>query len=718
MNSNEQIKIQAIDEKSAYLADVQRLWRANSTRLGMFPEGAFIDSAKRHHILAALDQQENCIGYLLYRIATKYRQVSITHLCIDSKHRNKGVARALVDYLKLITQNWHGIKVLCRRDYEADAIWPRLGFVPSAEKAGRSKDGLPLTYWWFSHRHPSLLTLIDEKQTEGRLKVVMDANVFYDLEGEGGNDESSTLVADWLREDIALCLTNEILNEINRHPDAQQRNRQRAAAQKYTLLETQEKNVQDIVEKLRPLFAKSHKRGDNNSDILQLAHTISASALFFATRDQNILDLSEQIQANFGLLVVRPSELVIRLDELHRAVEYQPVRLAGSQVQFNRVRAGEENSLTEIFQDSSQETQGAFRQRLHHFLADPHIFDTRLAQDATQGYLALIVYVRQSPGKLDIPLFRVARGSLSSTLCRHLTLKSILMASTEQRPLIKVTDPSVTEEVAQALQENAFYKSQGGWFRVGLRLVASAHEIIEQVQLLGTQFPDDKEGIQSLASTLDSIVSRGVTETLWETEKSLWPAKIADTDFPAFIVPIKPVWAEQLFDETLANQTLFGAKEELALNGEHVYYRASQPPIISAPARILWYVSSGRHQGAQHIRACSYVDDVIVGKPKELFRQFRRLGIYDWRDVYATAHRDIQRKIMALRFSGTELFANPIPWKDLQQILEEETGRRSQIQSPLKVPSSCFLHLYQKGFSQNGSKEQLLDNSEGTGLQI
>jgi hypothetical protein len=93
------------------------------------------------------------------------------------------------------------------------------------------------------------------------------------------------------------------------------------------------------------------------------------------------------------------------------------------------------------------------------------------------------------------------------------------------------------------------------------------------------------------------------------------------------------------------------------------------------------------------LRACSYVDNVIVGRPKDLFRQYRRLGVYEWRDVHELAEKNISNQIMAVQFSDTELFSQPVAWRDLQQILREE-GFPSQIQSPHLISSKVFFRLY------------------------
>src|SRR5208337_5573619 len=102
---------------------------------------------------------------------------------------------------------------------------------------------------------------------------------------------------------------------------------------------------------------------------------------------------------------------------------------------------------------------------------------------------------------------------------------------------------------------------------------------------------------------------------------------------PTFIVPIKPKWASELFDEHLASQYLYGSKPELALNRENIYYRSKKQKIISSPGRIIWYVSKdSTFTGTMSAKACSYIDQVIIDKPKELYRLFRRLGVYGWKD--------------------------------------------------------------------------------------
>jgi len=180
-----------------------------------------------------------------------------------------------------------------------------------------------------------------------------------------------------------------------------------------------------------------------------------------------------------------------------------------------------------------------------------------------------------------------------------------------------------------------------------------------------------------------------------EIERFLWPAKIVAGALQSFIVPIRPDWAMHLFDYNMASKTLFGADPRLALN---VYYRASRPYILSAPSRILWYVSQDRkYTESMHIRACSYATEVVAAPPKEMFHRFKRLGIYGWDDIKRIVKGNLEKPVMGFTFSHSELFTRPISWKMLQETLHVKDGKQSQIQSPVRISEECFMELYRIG---------------------
>ena len=93
----------------------------------------------------------------------------------------------------------------------------------------------------------------------------------------------------------------------------------------------------------------------------------------------------------------------------------------------------------------------------------------------------------------------------------------------------------------------------------------------------------------------------------------------------------------------------------------------------------------------------SLVEEVVVDTPKEVYRRFRRLGVYEWSDVLRTAKGDPDRPITAFRFGHTERFERPISWAEMQEVVEAEDGARSQIITITRVSPGCFFRLYRLG---------------------
>lgn len=692
------LKIMPVRHLSPYLQEVIKLWRAHSATLGYFPEGAFADYARRGWIFIALSAEKKCVGYLAYRISNN--QAKIVHLCVDPGSRGRGVARALVQHLYQETRHLEGIGLWCRRDYEAHSLWPHLGFVAKSDRQGRSYTGRYLTFWWLDHGHPNLFTRANEERLASKLKAVMDANVFYDLNAEPSldNEESKALVADWLQDSIELCLTDEIYNEIDRNRDPHERKRQRTLASRFTHLPCKLEDMQKVITAMRSFFP-SRMSPSQASDLRHIARAVGGGAQFFITRDENLLARAEDIYQTCGISVVRPCDLIIHLDAFSKEAKYQPARLAGSLVRINLLPSGQGGLITRLFCCYQQgESKTEFRRNLNRFLSDPETFETNIVNDVEQNPLALVVYARPNRQELQIPMIRVANGPLARALAQRLIFYGILNSGREKRVVTKVTDKYLCDVILETLQGAGFFSCNGAWTKINLPVVEKTETITAELLSLAARCPDEHDHLLRLATALQRATEINDVRTVSLIEKYLWPAKVLDADIPSFIVPIQPRWAMHLFDEDLARQNLFGAKAEVALAQENVYYRAARPKVLSAPGRILWYVSQEEGcPGSKHVRACSILDELVIGKPKDLFRRFRRLGIYEWRDVLALAKNDISRDIIAIQFSNTELFSNPIPWQTLQQVLREERGRGSQIQSPIRISNGTFMRLYQLG---------------------
>jgi len=311
------------------------------------------------------------------------------------------------------------------------------------------------------------------------------------------------------------------------------------------------------------------------------------------------------------------------------------------------------------------------------------------------------VYDRSSKSELFIPFLRIARGPEAITILRNLLLKVVKEAAEESRSKIVITDPYCLDFVEEELRKDSFYREDRHWVKYTMPILVTANNFVEEICLIRTLEVSRSRD----AGVLDlSEVVRSDARTASRLERAYWPLKIIDSPLPSYLIAIQPQWAAELFDDDLANQDLFGASTKLSLNREGVYYRSAKlAGGLIAPSRILWYVSDDRrYQGSKHIRACSFLDDVVVGRPKELFRRFDRLGVYKWKHLIDLAKGDVEQRIMAIRYSDTQLMSNPIPWNTFQLVLQK-AGVRTQLQSPQLIPSEVFAKLYKQGMGYKGN---------------
>ncbi len=707
MTEETQVLIEAIDDKSPHLQTVIALGDANKATLGFLSEGTFQEHATRRQIIVALSDQAEFLGYLLYGASSSFNQnnrITIKHLCISPSHQSKGITRKLVDYLKQITKEYSGIGLTCRRDYQLEKMWSKLGFVAQHDKSAKTL-GKELTYWWLDYGKQNLFSIGINQQLESKLCVVIDANIFFDLSQPEISEleESQALLADWLQPEIYLCLTDEIKNIIHVISDKSERKRQQNYAQTFTFLPCSNKTLDEVFQRLQNFFSQKNIIC-NESDLRYLARTIAADAQIFVTRNPLLLQLADEIYKTFRLSIITPTELINRLDDLRRNPEYQPVRLAGTLLKQIRVQSGQENILNEYFQSEEQdETKAKFQQKLRRFLAETDKFECSVVVEGENQPLALVVYDRHKEHELEIPMFRIAKNPLAATIAHHLLFQVASLSAREKRQFTRINDPHLQEVVTTAIQKDTFVKANNdGWLRANIAVAETASQLSKYLTDLATNLGQEYNFCRQISQSMNTDSDLTDIKAMWDIERYIFPAKIIDADIPTFIIPIKPFWAHQLFDAKLANQTIIGAtKTELALNREAVYYKSKNAPKELKPGvngRILWYVSADKYRnrgytGVSAVRACSRLDEVFIGKPKELYRRFRDLGIYEEKNLLDVANNNLEKGIMAIRFSDTELFNEPIPLTKIQEVL----GNKFPMASTYYISATEFAKIYTLG---------------------
>lgn len=676
--------------KSDDFKNAVSLGDSNSKTLGFLPYVAFEKYAKDGQLIGAFHEESGkLMGYLLYRIS--YNKVTIVHCCIDENQRNKKVALNLVNFLKKNTKQYEGIKLSCRNDYGIDHVWERFKFVPVKEKTGRSKEGLPLTVWWYPHKQNDLFSQMSDYELSNKIIAVIDMNVFLDIKN-AREKESLALKSDWILSEAILYFTREIHIEINRAKNSKDKESSRSLLSYFKELPFKDEDDFSLIFKeLVDQFPT--KNNNDRSDLNHLAYSISSGAQFFITRDEEIIK-NRDFFLRYNLIINRPSEFITELDENIQASKYKPQRLIGTSISSKRITKENIDFYTKIFLRPG-EKKSHLQKIIRDSLSAPDKYElTTISKN--EELLAFIIFDRTSESKLKVPIFRLLVGNLKNTLSKHLLYRAILASVNEDRQQTEITEQYLESEIIDTIKEARFLEIGSSWKKINIKGVYNEDDLLERLITLNKVSSDHIE----ILNCVRSITYVDEFSKKYNIERFLFPLKIEELDIPTYIIPIKPQWAEQLFnDKSDEKLNLFEPEYELLLNRQNVYYRSAMPKVIHAPARILWYISENKlTKGKGEIKASSYIDEIFIDEPKKLYKQFEQLGVYKWKHIADAVGN--KNQIMAFVFSDTELFKNTISLNTVSQLIKKMENKNFMAVTPIKIKPETYLALYKLGIKR------------------
>lgn len=688
------MELKVIRPYDPILNDIMTLGKKNAKTLGMFPEGAFIDHAKKNCLVAAMENGE-LFGYILFRIAQKKGIISIAHLCVDSEHRNKGTAKKLLDFVKnKYQQIFRGISLSCRKDYiEASRFYEKNGFKAAKEVRSRSKSENYLVKWFFDFGNQDLFSV--SHISDAKFNVLLDANILIKLRdlSEDYFDEINALTADWLVDEVEYFYAQEMLNEINRDS-----NKVRASLTRKFVNQFKEArfipNERDQILKEISGFLLGMTPNDI-SDKNQLAECIASHIDCFVTGDKNILSYSDKIFEKYSIKVLSPSELILHIDQLKNKQNYNSVRLAGANYETRNIESSDISNLTNLFISKEfDEKKHELVNKINLVIGKLKKSYLRIVKDSNDDFIGFVAgyYITNT---FFITLLRTKKVKISYILFYQLLTDIINYASKNEINKIIIDDKYLNEYQREIIESFEFEIINGQYHKLCITGLIETSEIFSNEIITNHKF--DISFFKEKIANVD-IEEREVIK--FQLERKFWPLKLKDLGIPTYIIPIKRHWASQLFDFYQADQTLFGAKAELVWQRENVYYRNVFPVSEIFPARILWYVSSekkvttGRDKG---IIACSYLDEVSVGTAKNLFQQYKNYGIYEWKDIYKLANESLNKEIKAIKFSDTEVFRNIISLDKITEILKQNNRVKNTFTSPVQVSKEIFNQIYEIG---------------------
>lgn len=666
-----EVSVSVVPLGSALLDQVWELYRKNSATLGFLPRGALEEFAHAGCVLAAM-RGEELLGYAAWRRGVK--EAILVHLCVAAAHRGTDCSEALLRGMIEQCKGDAAIRLRCRKDYAAaNRVWPRHGFAFEREVVGRGADRAPLLEWRrVSFDDLPLLQVIRDATPRATHVVALDANVFFDLmdPNEVHHHESHALLADWI-DDVEVCVTRELRNEVSRQHDDARRQAASAYLQRFRELATHPDQLDAALATIAAVLPPPVSESDH-SDRRQLAHAWKEGASFFATRDGALLDHADDLQAVTGLVVLRPADVVARLQGDFLGPDYAPVRLQGTHVE--RRAAASEEELLPFQRFAARESKSGWLQTVRSARAIPERCSVEVVGIRGQDPRVAFAVDRSSRDAIHLRFLRALSGPLTGTLLRRVLADVVESARQQHRCRVTIDDPG-PGEVRHALVHVGFEVGQDGRLvRYTLSGIVGSATVAASIH---ERLPDVAVDTSQPAEAL---------------EARFWPLKILGAKIPSFVVPIKRYWAAALFDRHLAGQELFGVPEGPALALENVYYSASNVS-IPAGSRILWYVSGD----VRAVRAVSTSLGTDTDAATRLSSRYHRLGVYRWQDVLKAAKGDPQGRLHAYRFARTELLDRPVPWRRLEDLIRRHMGTGNRVPSPLHVPEGLFEEIYRDG---------------------
>jgi len=249
--------------------------------------------------------------------------------------------------------------------------------------------------------------------------------------------------------------------------------------------------------------------------------------------------------------------------------------------------------------------------------------------------------------------------------------------------------------ISDALNDTGFVAAGQIWTKPLIRGTVTLGDLPSEL--------DAREGAgtlpQPVAERLRYLAKRDAAESVGELERIIWPGILVGAGVRCYIVPIQRRWATPLFDVQAAAEDLFPPDASRLLRFESAYYRAAKPRVIAnGYGRILWYVSDQEGDRlSKQIRASSLVRTLHVDIPKNVFRRYRRFGVFEWEAVSALGRRGNGASMMGFSFSHTATLKRPVPFTVAQDLLKDRLGRLHTFQSPVEVPEQTWLELLARG---------------------
>ena len=640
--------------------------------LGLYPAGALLEAIRDERVIGAF-RGEELLGYVLFDLPRT--DIRLVHLCIAAESRRLGIARMLVDDIQRRHPDRDGIRLKCRRDYEAHKIWPKLGFQAQSLPSGRGKQKADMTAWWRGFGSVDLFGAALED--EERVLAVLDTNVVLDVLLERNVITTQYLGAPGLDDEVVFCLTRSVKNELAEISDSGHRRKVMERLAKFQELTGElavcDELTTELVASIQPRELEKDPSLVNDARVV--AECIVAGASVMLTNDENASKVLRKIANVHGLEMLHPSQLVVVIDELKGVRRDAPDRIQNTSFLISAATAGVDRELDHMVSSYLGETKTDFVR----LLRSKATSDVRIIRTADSLLADGLVASQTREDVLDVELLRVRKSPLGPTLLKQLLyqLRQQALSAGSARIVISDPKPGGGEAASQILAGEGARLIEGTWTIEVVDAQLSADAIIRG-RLESWEF---EPWLQSEIKDPSDFA---------RLERDLWPLKILGAGLHCYVVPIRQSYASELlgYDSPLLDRA-----DTLGISRRHVYY--TSPTVHpSGPGRILWYVS-GRNGGV--IVAASQLLSTHRASPRALHSRFRKYGVWALSDI-----EDCSRggSAVAIRFGDTEVFRQYLKRAEAEMITTRYGNQLGTIPTVRRISEEAFHEIYSRGMNR------------------
>lgn len=570
--------------------------------------------------------------------------------------------------------------------------------------------------------------------------AVLDANAYIDLEGADHPDAVLAELSRFALEGkLSLYLTPELPLELERDRNVDRRDRQTAHTRKFPEVPlSHEGTVASIAVELAYLLFPSdtgERDPRRRSDCRQLAYAVEFEADFFVTRDKHILRRKIEIKELFGVRIVSPEEIVAKI-KIREALVPARLDLSGPRLLVTVARREHSGDIQGLLKDLDQDYPGFLshwlpaRLKDDTFIKKVEIVDDQLA--------AVSISKDKGDDVVKLSTFYIDPDYRALGLGQHFMHHELINWANRGVWKVVVTFPARKQDMLPFFRRYGFWVEGVSPLRYGMRAEVVMgkyflHEVVvspdwpsfvarllKDILLCAQQTSAGNAVWLPPAASRDMVFPVTIRPYLVEDQFSEAGARISVTDhstgeimrewdtyaleaeffplllhFPertAALIPIKPRWAELLFEFEREQQTLFESHERVRLRSDNVYYRrGTDHGRIRRGTPLVFYISGDEGK----VAAVAKARTVELGPPEVVYAKFGPLGVLSREEVQDAAGD--RGTVQAIRFDYLEPLPVPVTLDRLRRIVPDVN-----LQTTSAISFETYLRIRSEGGLPHG----------------